>query len=252
MLPDSILPDEELTDLCISQQWKVLQKTQGFRFSIDAVLLAHFIQPAARHRVLDLGTGSGVIPHLIAARNPAVQIDAMELQPEIADMARRSVAYNHLTEQIQIIQQDITDMPKAYQQQYDWVTSNPPFFPVGTGKQNPNPQIALARHEIACTLDQLVQSAAYCLKSRGHFALIHRAERLTDILACCMKHKLAPYRLRMVHPALDQPANLLLLEAIKDGKNGITVLPPLPIYRNIAKITSDKSTYSEEVLTYYR
>ena len=113
MLPDSILPDEELTDLCISQQWKVLQKTQGFRFSIDAVLLAHFIQPAARHRVLDLGTGSGVIPHLIAARNPTVQIDAMELQPEIADMARRSVAYNHRTEQIQIIQQDITDMPKA-------------------------------------------------------------------------------------------------------------------------------------------
>ena len=252
MLPDSILPDEELTDLCISQQWKVLQKTQGFRFSIDAVLLAHFIQPAARHHVLDLGTGSGVIPHLIAARNPGVQIDAMELQPEIADMARRSVAYNQLTEQIQIIEQDITRMPKEYQQQYDWVTSNPPFFPVGTGKQNPNPQIALARHEIACTLDQLIQSAAYCLKSRGHFALIHRAERLTDILSCCIKHKLAPYRLRMVHPALDQPANLLLLEAIKDGKNGITVLPPLPIYRNIAKITSDKSTYSDEVLTYYR
>ena len=251
MLPNNILPDEELTDLCIRQQWKVLQKKQGFRFSIDAVLLAHFITPSAKHRVLELGTGSGVIPHLIAARHPQVQIDAMELQPEIADMANRSVQYNQLGEQIHIIQQDITQIPAHYQQQYDWVVSNPPFFPVGTGKQNPNPQIALARHEIACTLDQLIQSAAYCLTSRGHFALIHRAERLTDILSCCMQHRLAPYRLRMVHPTREQPANLLLLEAIKDGRNGITVMPPLPIYRSIAKITSDKSTYSDEVLSYY-
>ena len=96
MLPNNILPDEELTDLCIRQQWKVLQKKQGFRFSIDAVLLAHFITPSAKHRVLELGTGSGVIPHLIAARHPQVQIDAMELQPEIADMANRSVEYNQL------------------------------------------------------------------------------------------------------------------------------------------------------------
>ena len=252
MLPTDMLPDEELTDLCISQQWKVLQKKQGFRFSIDAVLLAHFIEPAARHRVLDVCTGSGVIPLVLAARHPGVQIDGMELQPDIADMARRSVQYNQLSEQIQIIQQDITQMPACYQQQYDWVTSNPPFFPVGTGKQNPNPQIALARHEIACTLEQLIQSSAYCLKSRGHFALIHRAERLTEILSLCTKYKLAPYKLRMVHPTLEQPANLLLLDTIKDGRNGITVLPPLPIYRSTAKITSDKSTYSDEVLTYYR
>ena len=251
MLPNNILPDEELTDLCINH-WKVLQKKQGFRFSIDAVLLAHFIQPAAKQRLLDLGTGSAVIPLLVAARHPDVPIDGIELQPAIAAMAQRSVQYNQLQQQIRIIQYDLTKLPKQYEQQYDWVTSNPPFFPVGTGKQNPNEQIALSRHEIACNLKQLVQCSARCLKSRGHFALIHRAERLPEILSCCMQHRLAPYRLRMVHPAMEQPANLVLLEAIKDGHNNVTVLPPLPIYRAVAKITSDKATYSDEVLSYYQ
>lgn len=252
MLPINILPDEELTDLCIPQEWKILQKKQGFRFSIDAVLLAHFISPGMNHRILDVCTGSGIIPLLLAARYPSLQIDGMELQPDIADMALRSVQYNQLTKKIHIITQDITQMPSYYQQQYEWVTSNPPFFPVGTGKQNPNLQIALARHEIACTLEQLIQNSAYCLKSRGHFAMIHRAGRLSEIISLCSRYKLAPYKLRMVHPTLEQPANLLLLEAIKDGRNGMTILPPLPIYRSIAKITSDKSTYSDEVLAYYR
>lgn len=251
MSPNEILPDEELTDLCINH-WKVLQKKQGFRFSIDAVLLAHFVQPAAGQRLLDLGTGSAVIPLLLAARHPGLQIDGMELQPAIAAMAQRSVQYNQLQERIRIIQQDLTQLPRQYVQQYDWVTSNPPFFPVGTGKQNPNEQIALARHEIACKLEQLIQCGANCLKSRGHFALIHRAERLSEILSCCTRHRLAPYRLRMVHPTIEQPANLVLLEAIKDGRNNLTILPPLPIYRTVAKITSDKSTYSDEVLSYYQ
>lgn len=251
MSPNDVLPDEELTDLCINH-WKVLQKKQGFRFSIDAVLLAHFVQPKAGQRLLDLGTGSAVIPVLLAARHPRLLIDGVELQPAIAAMAQRSVQYNQLQRQIRIIQRDLTQLPKQYEQQYDWVISNPPFFPVGTGKQNPNRQIALSRHEIACTLEQLIQSGARCLRSRGHFALVHRAERLTEILACCARHRLSPYRLRMVHPTLEQPANLILLEAIKDGRNQLQVLQPLPVYRGVAKITSDKSTYSDEVLSYYQ
>ncbi len=263
----SVLPDEAFTDLCIQHDiygyatsetnphiWKVLQKTQGFRFSIDAVLLAHFItpNPDKPQRLLDLGTGSGVMPLLLAARYDKLQIDGIELQAEMADMAKRSVTYNGMEDHIRIYQQDITQLPKSFEQQYDFVISNPPFFQVGTGKQNPNPQIALARHELACTLEQLIQCVFRTLKDRGHFALIHRAERLTEILALCQKHRLAPYRLRMIHPTLDQPANLILMEAIKDGRNGITVMPPLPIYETTASITSDKSTYSKEVLSYYR
>lgn len=262
-----ILPDEAFTDLCIHHDihgyatttptphtWKVLQKTHGFRFSIDAVLLSHFIEPTANktQHLLDLGTGSGVMPLLLAARYDKLQIDGVELQPDIANMAARSVQYNHMEQQIHIYQQDLTQLPKSFEQQYDFVISNPPFFQVGSGKQNPNMQIALARHELACTLEQLIQCAFRTLKDRGHFAVIHRAERLTELLSLCQKHRFAPYRLRMIHPTLDQPANLVLMEAIKDGKNGISILPPLAIYETTASITSDKSTYSKEVLSYYQ
>ena len=262
-----VLPDEAFTDLLIQRDvygyasaqesphiWKVLQKTQGFRFSIDAVLLAHFIEPNPNkpQQLLDLGTGSAVMPLLLAARYDKLHIDGIELQPEIADMAMRSVQYNHMERHIHIHQQDLTKLPKSFEQQYDFVISNPPFFQVSSGKQNPNPQIALARHELACTLEQLIVCAFRTLKDRGHFAVIHRAERLTELLSLCQKHRLAPYRLRMIHPTLDQPANLVLMEAIKDGRNGITIMPPLAIYETTASITSDKSTYSPEVLSYYQ
>ena len=155
MLPTNLLPDEDVADLGI-RQLKVLQKKQGFRFSIDAVLLAHFIQPDTAQRLLDLGTGSAIIPLLLAARHPHLQIDGVELQPEIAQMAQRSVQYNGLEAQIHILQQDLTQMPPQYYQQYDWVVSNPPFFPLGSSKQSPNQQIPVARHEVACTLEQMI------------------------------------------------------------------------------------------------
>lgn len=262
-----VLPDESFTDLCIRRDrygyataspvphtWQVLQKTRGFRFSIDAVLLSHFIEPASNkaQRLLDLGTGSGIMPLLLAARYEQLQIDGIELQPDIADMATRSVQYNHMEQHIKIHQYDLTQLPSTFDQQYDFVISNPPFFPVGSGKQNPDMQIALARHEIACTLEQLIQCAYRTLNDRGHFAVIHRAERLTELLSLCQNYRLTPYRLRMVHPTLDQPANLILMEAIKNGRNGIHIMPPLAIYETTAAITSDKSTYSKEVLSYYQ
>lgn len=243
MSPNNLLADEELTDLCINQ-WKVLQKKQGFRFSIDSILLAHFITPGKTQHILDMGTGSGVIPLLIASRHPQVTIDGIELQPDIAEMAQRSVLYNNQQDRITIRQQDLTQLPKDYARKYDWVVSNPPFFPIGSGKFSPNSQMALARHEVGCTLDDVVKSASYCVSDRGHFAMIHRAERLPEILSTCQKYKLAPYRLRMVQPTAAQPANLLLLECIYQGRNRLTVLPPLVIYE-------PDHSYTAEVLTYY-
>ena len=265
-IPIPVLPDEDWTDLCIyndvhglaasplAHQWKVLQKTQGFRFSIDAVLLSRFIEPKIKkpQRLLDLGTGSGIMPILLASRYANLQIDGIELQPAIADMATRSVQYNHMESQIHIHQHDLTQLPRSFEQKYDWVISNPPFFRVGSGQQNPDPQIALARHEIATTLDQLLKCATSCLKDLGHFAVIHRAERLPELLSLCRSHRLAPLRLRTIHPTLDQPANLILFEAVKNGRNDISILPPLAIYKNEPRITSDKSTYSDEVLSYYQ
>lgn len=245
MLPNNILPDEELTDLCINQ-WKVLQKKQGFRFSCDAVLLSHFAQPKTGQRVLDLGTGSGVIATLLAAYHPDIQIDGVELQSELVDMAQRSVQYNRLTARITITQQDLTCLPDTYRRQYDWVVSNPPFFPLGQSKESPNRQVAIARHEVACTLEQVLQSSTFCLKDRGHLALVHRAERLAEILQLCRQNRLAPYRLRLVHPANDQPANLLLLEAIRDGRNGLTVLPPLILLQPDGSYSDEMHTYIHE------
>lgn len=243
MLPNNILPDEDLTDLCINH-WKVLQKKQGFRFSIDSILLAHFVQPQTGQQLLDLGTGCAIIPLLLTAYHQQLQIEGIELQADIADMAKRSVLYNHLQEKIIIHQQDFTKLSLQFHQKYDWVISNPPFFPIGKGKQNPNKQIALARHEIACTLEQLMQCSARYLKSRGHFAMIHRAERLTEILTYCQQYHLAPIKLRLVHSTSQQPANLVLLEAILNGHNTLTVLPPLFIYQK-------ENIYSSEVQSYF-
>ena len=243
MSQNNILPDEELTDLCIKNR-KVLQKKQGFRFSIDAVLLAHFILPPPKSKVLDLGTGSAVIPLLLTAQCPDLQVTGMELQPEIADMAKRSVAYNHLEHEIRIVAEDCTKLSKDHYNTYDFVISNPPFFPVGCGKQNPDPQIALARHELACTLEDLIKCASRALKPRGRFALIHRAERLTEIFCLCQKYHLAPLRLRMIQPNFTSNANLVLLEAVHNGKNNVSILPPLCIYQ-------EDGSYTPEILSYY-
>lgn len=243
MSQNNILPDEELTDLCIKNR-KVLQKKQGFRFSIDAVLLAHFIAPKKGNRVLDLGTGSAVIPLLLTAHNPGLHVTGVEVQTEIADMARRSVSHNQLEDEIDIIPADLKTLSKDHYNTYDYVLSNPPFFPVGCGKQNPNPQIALSRHELACTLEDLIRCASRTLKPRGHFAMIHRSERLTEIICLCTKYHLTPLRLRMIQPNQSSDANLMLLEAVHNGKNTLSVLPPLCIYE-------EDGSYTPEVLSYY-
>ena len=239
----NVLPDEEFTELCI-YDWEVLQKKQGFRFSSDPVLLAHFIKPTGKSRLLDMGTGCGVIPFLLAARYPDLALEGVELQPEIADMAGRSVVHNGLESRITIHNGDITALPAEFAHRYDWVTSNPPFFKLGSCVANDNPQIALARHEIACTLDQLVASAARCLTEHGHFAMIHRAERLPEIMEACKANHLTPARMRFIHAKKDQPAHLVLLECIHHSKCALSVLPPLIQF-------NDDGTYSEEMHTYY-
>jgi len=238
-----VLPDEEFTELCI-YDWEVLQKKQGFRFSSDPVLLAHFIHPKGPGRLLDFGTGCGVIPFLLAARYPELQLEGVELQTEIADMAVRSVRHCSLENRITIHNADITDLPSDFFHRYDWITSNPPFFKAGSCVPNSNPQIALSRHEIACSLEQLITAASLCLTEHGHFAMIHRAERLPEILAVCTDHQLTPSRMRFIHAKKDQAAHLVLLECIHHRKCGLSVLPPLIQF-------NDDNTYSEEMHTYY-
>lgn len=245
MLPAPMSDEEDWTDLGI-RQFQVLQKKQGFRFSMDAVLLAHFIAPKAHSKILDLGTGSAVIPLLLVAREPQLRIDGIEVQPEMAQMAQRSIDYNQ-TSQIRIITGSFTKLPSSYHQQYDYVISNPPYFPLHQGKISPNPQIAMARHELTGPLEQWLQYSALFLKPRGHCCLIHRAERLTELLPLCLRYQLRPKRLRFVHPVCTEPAKLLLLEAIKGGQNQMQIEPPLVIYET----NTEPPSYTAEVKQYY-
>lgn len=234
--------DETLTDLQIGQL-KVLQKKQGFRFAIDAVLLAHFVRTKAGWQICDLGTGTGVIPLLLHARTAGLSIDAVELQPQMADMAHRSMLLNDLAH-IRIHQADLKALPGSWSDRFDLITCNPPYFPVGCGKLNPLPEIALARHEIACTLEDIVLSAARVLKSNGRLCIIHRASRLAELLTLCQQHRLTPRRLRLVHPTAEDAANLVLVEAVKGAQPDLRVEAPLVIY-------TAPHQYSPEILHYY-
>lgn len=244
MLPAELQPDEDLTHLGRSH-FQVLQKKQGFRFSMDAVLLAHFLQPPPGSAVLDIGTGCGVIPLLLLAQQPQLHIDGLEIQEDLAQMASRSMALNRVQQYIHISQGDVTALPPTANSRYDYIYSNPPFFSVGTGKISPLPQIALARHELACTLKQLLTHSARLLKPKGHLVLIHRAERLPELLELCRQFRLAPAQLRLIHPRLELPASLCLLEAVKGRQCTLNILPPLIIY-------DQQQQYTPEVQAYYQ
>lgn len=229
----SIQPDEQLEDLGIAGL-QILQSPHYFKFSIDAVLLAWFaaaaIHPASK--VVDLGTGTGILPLLLYGRTGVRHVDALELQPGAADMAARSVALNHLTEVIHIHCGDLRHPgPVFHPSSYDAVISNPPFMPLGHGGVNPDDALAIARHEITCTLEDIARFAQIMLKDRGKLFLVHRADRLADIAVTLRARGLELKRLRAVHPKPEKPANLILCEAMKKGRPGLTIAPPLTIYR---------------------
>ena len=242
MKPESSKPiyaDETLDDLII-RGYKLIQPRQGYRFSIDAVLLAHFADLKKVKQVVDLGCGNGVIPLLLSARSDAISITGVEIQETMVERARRSVEYNRLQEQIKIIPGDLMEIEKYLPAaSTDLVISNPPFWSRGEGHLSKNPEVACARHEIALNLKGLIRAAAYLLTPGGSFCLIHRAERLTDIINICTANKLLPVRLRTVHSFWQKEAKLILLEAQKRERGQLQLLPPLIIYNQPGEYTED-------------
>ncbi|MBH5320740.1 tRNA1(Val) (adenine(37)-N6)-methyltransferase [Paenibacillus sp. GSMTC-2017] len=212
--------------------FKIIQSREVFSFSLDAVLLSRFANIPKYGRIADLCTGNGVIPILLTARTKA-KIDAIEIQPRLADMARRSVEMNELEQQIQVIEQDLRTFPKvAGNGVYDAITVNPPYMPITAGEQNENEHYAIARHEIHCTLDELAQSCAKLLRPGGKLAMVHRPTRLLDIVETLRKWKLEPKRIQFVHPNANAEANMILIEATRDGKPDIKLLPPIMVYND--------------------
>lgn len=236
--------NETLDDLILGGL-KLIQPRKGYRFSIDAVLLAHFAQLEKVKKAVDLGCGNGVIPFLLAARSPNLQISGIEIQEQMAERARRSVEYNGLLEQVQIITGDYCQVKNYLPPECcELVLSNPPFYTRGQGRVSQDNEEALARHEITMTLDKLIAASCYLLTPGGSLCLVHRCERLPDIINCCTAHRLLPVRLRAVHSFKEQEARLILIEAQKKERGTFKLLPPLAIYERAG-------VYSKEVKLYY-
>jgi tRNA1Val (adenine37-N6)-methyltransferase len=234
-------PDERLDDL-IRNDLKIIQNPKYFCFSIDAVLLAHFSTIKNGDKVMDIGTGSGVIPLLLSLRPGIKSILGVEIQEQLADMAKRSVLINNLEQQISILNEDVKGLNLA--EKFDLILSNPPYRGLHEGKVSPVAEIAMAKHEVAANLDDIVKKASQHLKSSGRLAMVHRPYRLADIIQTFRKYNIEPKRVRMVHPYLEKDANLVLIEGVKGAQAYLKVEPPLVVYNTDGK-------YTKEVLEFY-
>ncbi|WP_216831178.1 tRNA1(Val) (adenine(37)-N6)-methyltransferase [Alkalihalobacterium elongatum] len=236
----------ERVDYLPNRALQIIQADDVFSFSIDAVLLAKFTYvPIQKGKMIDLCTGNGVIPFMLSTRSKAT-ITGVEIQERLYDMAIRSNELNKRSDQIEFIHADINALPKEILgQQYDVVTCNPPYFEKKElSEQNVNPHLQIARHEIYCTLDDVVKTCAKLVRQKGKVALVHRPERLTDIFESMRKYRIEPKRIQFVQPKKNKEANIVLVEGIKDGKPGVKCLPTIVVYE-------DEKTYTKEFRAIY-
>jgi tRNA1Val (adenine37-N6)-methyltransferase len=221
------------------------QYTSGYRFSIDSLLLASFARERLSGTVADLGTGSGVLPVLLARSQKIDTLTGFEIQAELVKLAQRNIDLNNLQQQVSIAQTDVKKIRSLHAaESFESVITNPPFYLLGSGRINPDSQDAAARHELLGTLHDFVSAAVYLLKNGGKFCAIFPAGRSADLLCTLRENRIEPKVLRWVHSRLEEPAVMLLVEGVKNAGNQTTILPPLIIY-------SDGQTYSPEVQTIF-
>lgn len=235
------LKDDERLDYLLAEDLRIIQSPSVFAFSLDAVLLSKFASiPISKGKIVDLCSGNGVIPLFLSTRTKA-KIIGVEIQERLYDMAVRSIRYNGLEDQIQMIHGDVKDIPPVLGiEKYDAVTCNPPYFlDVETSDKNLNEHFTIARHEVLLTLDEAIYSASRLLKQGGKAAFVHRPGRLLDIITSMRNHRLEPKRIRFVYPKMGKEANMLLIEGIKDGKPDLKILPPLYVYDENNQYTAE-------------
>ena len=225
--------------------YRIIQNPDRFCFGMDAVLLSEFAKVKEGDKVLDFCTGNGIIPILMEAKTKASQFKALEIQEDSAQMARRSVALNHLEEKIEIITGDVKEADKIFgAASFQAVTCNPPYMIGQHGLVNPDSPKAIARHEILCTLEDIIKQGARVLVPGGSFYMVHRPFRLVEIMTMFTKYKLEPKRMRLVYPYVDKEPNMVLIQATKGGKSRITVEKPLIVYEK-------PGVYTKEIMEIY-
>jgi tRNA1(Val) A37 N6-methylase TrmN6 len=235
------LYDDERLDFLLAENLRIIQSPTVFAFSLDTVLLAKFTYvPIQKGNLIDLCTGNGVIPLLLSQRSKA-DITGVEIQTRIADMAQRSIEYNQLDKQIQLIHADLKDMPGVLGHgRFDVVTCNPPYFQTPSNDEiNKNEHLAIARHELYCTLEDVVRVSSQLVKQGGKVAMVHRPGRLLDIITLMRQYRIEPKRLQFVYPRQGKEANTILIEGIKDGNPDLKVLPPLIVYNEDNQYTKE-------------
>lgn len=239
------LKERERVDDLQRNGYRIIQRTDGFCFGMDAVLLSGFAMVKKGERTLDLGTGTGIIPILLEAKTEGEHFSALEIQREVADMARRSVSLNGLEEKIQIVEGDIRKASQIFgAASFDVVTSNPPYMNDAHGLKNPDLPKAIARHEVLCTLDDVVREASRVLKTGGRFYMVHRPHRLAEIITVLRGYKLEPKRMKMVHPFADRDANMVLIEAVKGGGVFLKMEAPVIVFK-------EPGVYADEIRDVY-
>ena len=219
---------EELSEEALfAGKLRCLQPRQGYRFSVDAVLLAHFLAPEPEARILDLGAGCGVVSLILSHRHHTVSLVALEVQPRLAEVIRRNVAVNFLENRLTVIEGDCRRIATLLtSNSFDWVAANPPYYPVGSGRHHPETERAKGRHEILGGIGEMAQAAAFALKNGGRAVFVYPAARAEILLDVVRENGLAPQRLQRVHPYPGAEAGLVLVEAVKGGGEELAVLPP--------------------------
>ena len=242
---NNLKPEERLDDLQI-KGYEIIQSPGRFCFGMDAVLLSSYAKVRKRELALDLGTGTGILPILLEAKNEGEHYTGLEIQEESADMARRSVSHNGLEDKIDIVTGDIKEASGIFgAASFHVITTNPPYMIGEHGLKNENEALYIARHEALCTLDDILRESARLLKPKGRFYMVHRPFRLPEILAKMSAYGIEPKRMRLVYPHIDKEPNMVLLEGLRGGRPRMQVEPPLIVYRKDGE-------YTEELLEIYR
>ena len=240
------LKENERIDDLEFKNLKIIQNTKGFCFGIDSVLLSDFAKGIKKGaKVIDLGTGTGIIPTLLCGKTELSKIIGVEIQEDVYDMAKRSIKLNNLEDRFEVINENITNLKNIYEQNsFDVVVTNPPYKKANTGLKNEEEKKLISRHEIEASLEEFIGITKYLLKDKGEFYMIHRPDRLVDILSLMRQYKIEPKQIRFICPNRDKATNLVLIKGVKNGGEFLKVEKNLYVYEA-------DGDYTDEIMKIY-